>query len=105
MAYCETLTERERLAGRIGPNSVYRLPTETEWEYACRTGTSTRFSYGDDPDYTERTGYAWHVEDSGGTTHPVGQKLPNPWGLFDMHGNVNEWCQDDFKVYCDPYLS
>jgi len=93
--YCGTLTQRERGARRIGTNSVYRLPTEAEWEYACRGWTSDRrFSYGDDPGYTSLTNYAWYNGDGGGTTHPVGQKLPNPWGLYDMHGNVWEWCQD-----------
>jgi len=97
--YCAALTQRERVAGRIGTNSVYRLPTEAEWEYACRGWTSTRFSYGDDPGYTNLTNYAWYYDNCGGTTHPVGQKLPNPWGLYDMHGNVSEWCQDWYDVY------
>jgi len=97
--YCGKLTLRERAAGRISTNSMYRLATEAEWEYACRAWTSTRFSYGDDPGYTSATNYAWYDVNSGSTTHPVGQKLPNRWGLYDMHGNLSEWCQDWYGPY------
>ena len=81
------------------PKYNFRLPSEAEWEYAYRAGKSTRFYWGHDPDYTLIDDYAWHRYNSSDQTHNVGLKLPNAWGLYDMAGNVLEWCEDDWYDY------
>ncbi len=93
--FCEKLTMREQQTGRLPQDWTYALPTEVQWEFACRAGTSTRYSFGDDEALLGK--YGWVAHNSENHPHEVGQKLPNAFGLHDMHGNTWEWCRNFFS--------
>ena len=99
VSWLEVRAFAERLNDLAGAD-LYRLPTEAEWEYACRAGTTTRWSFGDDAarldDHAWHTGNTWDVEER--YAHAVATRDPNPWGLHDMHGNVNEWVRDWYSA-------
>ncbi|MDA9962627.1 formylglycine-generating enzyme family protein [Opitutales bacterium] len=93
-SFCNKLTASERMAGRLPAGMTYQLPTEAQWEYACRAGTKTSFSFGD-----ELTSDQANIRGSPRETTDVGQYAANPWGFHDMHGNVWEWCADWYGAY------
>jgi len=94
MEFCRRLTKQEREAGRLPEGWNYTLPSEAEWERACRARTETTWSFGNDESKMDQ--YAWFRDsiEIGEFARPAGRKKPNPWGLHDMHGNVWEWCRD-----------
>jgi formylglycine-generating enzyme required for sulfatase activity len=98
-AFCEKLTTIERAAGRLPAGWKYALPTEAQWEYMCRAGTKTKYSFGDDEtslgEYAWFAGNAYEIGENYART--VGTRKPNPWGFFDLHGNVYEWCRDGYS--------
>ena len=96
-AFCQQLNRL--LISQLPPHHRFQLPTEVQWEYACREGTLTIYHTGNSVDDLLQA--AWHKENSNGRTHRVGEKNPNAWRLYDMHGNVAEWCHDPTSVYPD----
>jgi formylglycine-generating enzyme required for sulfatase activity len=95
VSWDDAQTFLKKLRRKTGENFV--LPTEAQWEYACRAGSTRRFSWGDRE--ADAADYAWFADNSGRATHPVGEKKPNAWGLYDMNGNVWEWCADSYESY------
>ncbi|MBL8735615.1 MAG: formylglycine-generating enzyme family protein, partial [Planctomycetes bacterium] len=115
-AYCDALTVLEAAAGRLPPGYEYRLPTEAEWEYCCRAGTTTEYHYGSSLDCGQAMfQYSYFTSNFCGGPAPsvVGSYSPNAWGLHDMHGNIAEWCLDSWDgtanypggSVLDPYVT
>jgi len=106
--FCTKLTAIEKAAGRLPEGYEYTLPTEAQWEYACRAGTTTSLNSGKNVTSTEcpeMDEVGWYKCNSDDKTHLVGQKKPNAWGLYDMHGNVYEWCLDWYEDYADSAVT
>lgn len=97
VAFCRRLTDRDRRDGLLATTLEYALPTEAQWEYACRAGTTTRYSFGDDDSVLGDYGEPFRLFGGLGIA-PVGKKKANPWGLHDVHGNVAEWCRDRYSL-------
>lgn len=95
--FCQRLTDFWTDKGILRTDQQVSLPSVAQWEYACRAGTNTHWYFGDDE--AELENHAWYQKNSGNRLHPVGLKLPNPWGLYDVYGQILEWCLDDLHIY------
>lgn len=97
IGFCQQLTAHLRKSGIVDERMVFDLPTEAQWEYACRAGTQTSWFFGSR--MSDLDNYAWYRDNSKDSVHGVGEKKPNPWGIYDLYGNVSEWCRDSLYRY------
>jgi formylglycine-generating enzyme required for sulfatase activity len=97
VSFCRRLTEQLRKSGALGEKLHVDIPTEAQWEYACRAGTKTSWFFGSS--VSDLDDYAWYRNNSRDSVHMVGEKKPNPWGIYDLYGNVSEWCRDSLYRY------